>query len=262
MKRLHLFEWEDLSWFPSRFRCFITDLLQHRLTTFNVYQPVIAKVEHLLNVMGEEKLVDLCSGGGGFLLQMDKHWQQKDSSISITMTDKYPNIDAFERIHTVTEKRVNYCEDSVDVTAVPQSMNKVRTLFSAFHHFNPETAQAILQNAVHHNSAIGIFEFTERTPANIVKTALFSPLVTFLQTPGVKPYKWSRFFWTYIIPVVPFITTWDALVSNVRSYTEEELHKMTASLEGAEHYTWNIEKVVVGGKAAIPVMSLIGYPKL
>lgn len=261
MKRIHLFEWEDLSWLPSSFRSFITDLLQHRLTFFNVYHPVIPKVEHLMQEMDEKNVLDLCSGGGGFLLHMDKHWQSNNADISITMTDKYPNIDAFKHIHTLSDKRINYREDPIDVTAVPKSMNKVRTLFSAFHHFEPEAAQEILQNAVHSKSAIGIFEFTERTPANIVKTAIFSPLVTLLQTPRVTPFKWSRFFWTYIIPVVPFITTWDAIVSNLRSYTEEELHKMTSAVEGSENYCWHIEKVIVGDKAQIPVMSLIGYPK-
>lgn len=261
MKRFHLFEWEDLPWFPSSFRSYITDLLQHRLNYFNVYDPVLPHIETLLEVMGEKEILDLCSGGGGFLMQVDRKLREKGHDIEITMTDKYPNLDAFEEIRRVSDSRISYSKESIDVTAVPADLKKVRTIFSAFHHFQPDTAKAILQDAVNKNTAIGIFEMIERTPPAIVKAALFSPLITLLQTPQVKPFKWSRLFWTYLIPIVPFVTAWDGVVSNLRSYSDEDFLEMTGSLENSENYHWEIQKDFVGGKAQIPVTSVIGYPK-
>ena len=43
---------------------------------------------------------------------------------------------------------------------MPDELGGFRTLFNAFHHFPPERARAILEDAVHKGQGIGVFEFT------------------------------------------------------------------------------------------------------
>ncbi len=49
---------------------------------------------------------------------------------------------------------------------VPRELKGFRTMFTSFHHFPPEEARAILQNAVDAGEGIGIFEITRRAPSN------------------------------------------------------------------------------------------------
>lgn len=251
MKRWHLFEFEDQSWFPQQLRDFITDMLQYHLTTIEQYMPAIPKVTKLLHVTNSNHIVDLCSGGGGTLLPFLEILNKQGYTVSITLSDKYPNIEAFQKIHQLSNQHIDFYSEPVDVTNVPDELKGIRTLFSAFHHFQPDMAQKILQDAVNKKAAIGIFEFTERKFSRVLYM-LQVALKVFFDTPHIRPFKWSRLFWTYIIPIVPLVYIWDGTVSQLRTYSVEELQKMVSVING-ENYCWEIGKLEY-------ITYLIGYP--
>ena len=72
MGRIHLFELEDQSWFPSQLRSLITDLLQYQLTAFNVYQPAIPKIQEVMQKTNCNQIIDLGSGSSGLVLQIQE----------------------------------------------------------------------------------------------------------------------------------------------------------------------------------------------
>ena len=45
-------------------------------------------------------------------------------------------------------------------------------------------------------------------------------------TPLIRPLRWSRLLWTYLIPLVPVITLFEGLVSCLRTYSVQELHDL------------------------------------
>ena len=137
---------------------------------------------------------------------------------------------------------VNFIPVSVDATSVPNDYQGIRTLFSAFHHFNPNQAKQILQDAVNRDAPIGIFEYTERTRGKCIDMIKSGPLIALRTTPSIQHFKWSRFFWTYIIPVMPLVFTWDALVSYLRSYSIHELNQLVSEVK-APNYTWEIGQI-------------------
>ena len=121
----------------------------------------------------------------------------------------------------------------------------MRTQFLSFHHFNPDNAKQILQNAIDTNSAIAIFEAQERSiPSNIAM--IFSPLSLLLTTPFIRPFKIGRIIFTYFIPIVPIFVLWDGLVSSLRTYSVKEMNELVKNLEGTENYNWEIDKVKSG----------------
>jgi hypothetical protein len=137
----------------------------------------------------------------------------------------------------------------------------MRTLFEGFHHFKPEQARAILQDAVEKNAAIGIFEASFKPPFGII-LLLLSPLITFLTyllvTPFLKPRTWQRFFWTYLVPFVPLATCWDGGISMLRGYSPQALRGLTNGIH-AKDYTWEAGYASTG----TPLFNftyLIGYP--
>ena len=77
-------------------------------------------------------------------------------------------------------------------------------------------------------------------------------------TPLIRPLRWSRLLWTYLIPLVPVITLFEGLVSCLRTYSVQELHELTARL-GTNDYVWSIG-TVKSKTTPIPVTYLIGVP--
>ncbi|MCI5131881.1 MAG: class I SAM-dependent methyltransferase [Candidatus Electrothrix sp. EH2] len=252
MQRRQLFEFEDQFWFPTQLRDFMTDILQYQLAYYEIYRPIFPKLKELLAITEKQRIIDLCAGGGGTLLPFIKEVEKEGLDISILATDMYPNIDAFQHLKTLTDGRIELYPQSVDATSVPYEFDGVRTLFSAFHHFPPDTARKILQDTVTRQCPIALFEFTERISSRIWQ--MFPGALRVLHdTRHIRPFKWSRLFWTYLIPVMPLIYWWDGLVSQVRTYNVEELEQMVDDIEG-ESFQWEVGKIQY-------ITYLTGYPK-
>ena len=141
---------------------------------------------------------------------------------------------------------------------VPKRLTGFRTMFTAFHHFRPADARAILASAVRDRQGIAIFEATSRTPAAL-GMMLAVPLVVWLLTPLIRPFRWSRLFWTYVVPVIPVAIMFDGVVSCLRSYTPGEIQMMAMEV-GGETFEWEAGAAYPQG-SAIPISYLIGTPR-
>jgi len=75
---------------------------------------------------------------------------------------------------------------------------------------------------------------------------IFSPLSVLLTTPFIKPFKTGRFFFTYIIPIVPFFVLWDGIVSALRTYSVTEMNTLVKELTNTKTFNWEIRKIKSG----------------
>lgn len=114
-------------------------------------------------------------------------------------------------------------------------------MFLSFHHFQPKNAKMILQNAINSNQPIAVLEIQDRSLPSIV-AMLLSPVSVLFTTPFIRPFRWSRLFFTYLIPIVPFVVLWDGIVSALRTYTVEEMRNLINSLENNTAFEWNFNK--------------------
>lgn len=209
-----------------------------------MYKPVIPVLEKGLKASKTNKILDLGSGGGGGLLWLNEALKEKVPDLQIVLTDFYPNLSAF----AYTQKQAqnfSAIEQPVDACQVPQNLEGLRTQFLSLHHFKPADARAILQNAVNAGKSIAIFEAQERSVPSIL-AMLFSPLTVIFTTPFIRPFKLARIIFTYLIPLVPLFVLWDGIVSSLRTYSVKEMNELVASLENAENYDWEIERVKSG----------------
>ena len=244
MGRIHLFEFEDLKWFPSFLRNYGTDFLQFLSNKTKMYKPIIPVIKKGLEKSETNQIIDLGSGGGGGLIWLNSELKNDISNLKIILTDYYPNISAFK----FTKKQADnfeYVEKSVDARDVPTDLNGLRTQFLSLHHFRPDDAKLILQNAINSNSSIAIFEAQERSVPSIL-AMIFSPISVLLTTPFIRPFKLGRIIFTYLIPIVPLFVLWDGVVSSFRTYSVKEMNELVSKLEGAENYEWEINKVKSG----------------
>lgn len=209
-----------------------------------MYKPIISILEKGLKEGKTNKIIDLGSGGGGGLIWLNKELKKKNSQLKILLTDFYPNISAFE----YTKKQADnfdYTKTAIDARNVPKELIGLRTQFLSLHHFRPNDAKKIIQNAIDTDSAIAIFEAQERSFSSIL-AMLFSPISVLLITPFIRPFKLGRIIFTYLIPIVPLFVFWDGIVSSLRTYSVSEMNKMVQSLKNTDDYNWDIGRLKSG----------------
>jgi len=258
MRRHHLGEIEDKLWVPSTLRNLMTDILEFIVVKYQIYVPVIPLIKEAMEHMKTGRIIDLCSGSSGPWSQILASLQEQQESASVTLTDKYPNLQAFEEIKERSGSKIQYVAEAVDATNVPAYLKGMRTIFSAFHHFEPGAARKILQNAVNSRSAIGIFEFTEKRLRKI-PLALLLPLFVFLITLFIKPKTFKMLLWANIIPVIPLIFTYDAIISSMQTYSPEDLKELVKGIH-SEGYEWKIGQTPSKVRS-IRITYLVGFPK-
>lgn len=242
MKRYHLFEFNDQTWLPALFRDFLTDILQYHLVNGKVYQPALPLIKDILQKTGHQTIIDLCSGASGPWLSLANQLIADDgTAINVFLTDKYPSLTLEQVIEKRSHQNLSVIKTSVDILNIPPELKGVRTVFSSFHHLKPEQAKQVLRNVVAQNAPICVFEFTERTLFKVISMLVFSPLVAWIITVQIRPFTLQRFFWTFVVPVVPLIYWWDGVVSYLRTYTVEELREFTSEL--GDEYVWQVHTI-------------------
>lgn len=259
MPRLHLVELEDLPWFPAPVRDAATGYLQMMIHQSDAFGPAVPLLSDAISRTGAGRIVDLCSGGGGPWRRLSAALRDAGVSRPVLLTDRYPNVGA---VHAVnggdTAVPVALHPAPVDATQVPSSLDGFRTMFSAFHHFRPHDARAVLADAVADGAPIAIFERTKRNLTCFL-LMLVTPLFVLLGMPAVRPFRVTNLLFTYLIPLVPIVVIWDGIVSTLRTYSVEELRALVASVPGQEQFDWSIGEAA--GRGPLPMLYLVGTPR-
>lgn len=264
MKRVHLFEWEDQPWLPRVFRDYTTDHLRFGLESDDMaeaHRAIAIRLKKAMEQIETREIVDLCSGGGGPLLAVQRRLASEMAfPARVTLTELYPNVSAFQRIEAEGDGGVRCTYDSISVFDVPADLRGIRTLFTALHHFRPADVRRIFEDAVAKGVGVAVFEPLERTPQMTFLIALAAVIRSLLLTPKVGKLSLARFLLTYVFPLCPIIATWDGVVSAIRTYSIEELRDLTAGLDHG--FSWEIQRIEVPYRfgLAAPLTYLIGLP--
>ena len=65
MRRLHLFEFHDLEWYPNAWRNRLTEVLAIFAIKLKPYGTIVPRLETALKTLGRWRVIDLCSGAAG-----------------------------------------------------------------------------------------------------------------------------------------------------------------------------------------------------
>jgi hypothetical protein len=265
VRRLHLFEFEDLPWVPKPVRDGGRDVLDLLFARIGFYRGLVGNLRTLVAVTGDRQLVDLCSGGGGGALAMRALLtEQERNELSLVLSDRYPNAAAVARVRELGDARVSYRPESVDALAVPKDLQGLRTMYGALHHFRPEQVQRLIESAIADKAAIAFFDVAtapvlRKLPlvlapiAGLLNFALLLP-VPVLMVPATRPFRWSRVLFTYVLPLIPLLFAWDGTISAMRAYGPDELLELARTARGGEDYVWEVAREDLA-------LCLLGYPK-
>jgi hypothetical protein len=258
MKRFHALEWEDQRWFPAEWRDYGTDYLRFIAVKFDIYKAILPVIKKGIEASGSQEWIDCASGGGGGLLKLAEALKKDYPALKITLTDYYPNIKSFE--HTLKEGGDTFTFEKEPVNAMdlpPRHRGKFRTMFGSFHHFRPDDAKQILQNAVDTRSPIAIFEPVAKNVMSVV-SMFFAVFNVLFMTPFIRPFRPKVLPFIYAIPLIPLYVVWDGFASIIRTYSKKELQEMVNSLKDSESFEWEIGSKQDG---PMPVHYLLGIPK-
>ena len=118
MRRLHLFEFCDLK-SPEILRRMSPEYLEAMWRKTKLSEAVAPRIAMLLQQTGSDQLVDLCAGASGPLPGILNCLARDGISADVIMTDKFPNLDAFERARRRSKGRLRYVSEPVDATQIP-----------------------------------------------------------------------------------------------------------------------------------------------
>ncbi|MCY7408736.1 MAG: hypothetical protein LH473_00550, partial [Chitinophagales bacterium] len=192
--RLHLFEFEDQKWFPHVVRQGMMDYLRHMISWMHFYKPAAPLIKDLLNETGSNQIIELCAGAGGGVIKMKSYLKELDCHPKIFLSDLYPNIKTYESLHEESKGAINFIPESVNALDANEKYKGVRVMFSAFHHFKPQQAKAILKDAAEKKIPIAIFDAGTTNWLNILLVVCLQPFSFFFLTPFFKPFSRSRIF--------------------------------------------------------------------
>lgn len=255
MRRLHLLEIAEQPWCPRAVRDGVTDYLQFMGDAGKVYAAAAPLLAAAIDRGARADVVDLGAGGGGPWRSLLPLLRERGVAPRVRLTDRHPNREAFARIAQASDGAITGDPRPIDAADVPPDLPGTRTIFSALHHFRPDGVRAVLGHAAARGVPVAAFEATRRSVEALLLTAL-APLFVLLVTPALRPVRWSRLFWTYVVPAIPLVVLFDGLVSCLRTYTPDELRALTAGI-GADGYTWQVGET---GDGPIPVTFVIGTP--
>ncbi|MFV1974517.1 MAG: hypothetical protein ACC651_02150 [Candidatus Scalindua sp.] len=257
MNRIQAFEFSDQKWLPAFLRRYLRDLLQFHISMDQTYSSILPLLEEIIEKTGVRQINDFCSGYSGPWCYLSKELYKSGKVDLIYLSDLYPDTGALSA-KDCNRDYLYYKEEPVDALRSVKTRNGLCTFFTCFHHFNEESAMALLRSAQEQNCAVAIFEFTHRSWGQVVKM-LATPIWVWTSIFFIKPFSWKRLFWSCVIPVVPFLYWWDGTISHCRTYNVEELMNLARRIPQREGYKWKTGKKASKDIDGETITYLLGY---
>ncbi|EXJ87019.1 hypothetical protein A1O3_03976 [Capronia epimyces CBS 606.96] len=257
LPRRHYFEVNDQPWFPQTLREKVQDYLTlgwiNRLPILQPTSPAALVSRVLSTVLGprvsDYVYVDFASGAGGPTPYIESHLNQElrdagKEDVKFVLTDISPHVSAWTAIAKKSQN-INYIAQSVDATNAPSADTllkdvpgvqgkKIMRLFSlSFHHFDDDLAAKVLENTIETADGFCIFELQSRHLTSFVLVSLLWPLAMLITPFYFWNSPWHLFF-TYLVPIVPFIWVYDGYISCLRTRTPEEVEALLRSRSSTE----------------------------
>jgi len=210
---------------------------------------LIAKIESGNPSGNPLEVVDFCAGAGGPSPYIEheinmRRLAVKKAPINFLMTDLHPHIDAWIPLAEKSDT-LNFIPQPVDAANPPPSVISssssdsiatsstriLRTFYLSFHHFDDNTAQAILKSTLQTSDAFAIIELMDRRLFSLL-LLLLEPLLLYLVAPLWFVGDVGYLFFVFIIPLLPILMGWDGIVSLLRTRTFDEIVQLADSAMG------------------------------
>lgn len=179
-------------------------------------------------------------GGSSVLLGKELHKEFPENQINI-ITDNLPEarLQHFKQLFPDINVWGNFTRLS-DVSKGEDGASKVAVSINHAHLLSDGELVSQLKRMTQDFDQIVIGEGNNKSIRQVIGMLLLSPLVACVCGPLVKPFKWSRLFFTYVIPLIPFTIAWDGMVALFKIRSPESIKALVEG-EGQLQSEWTWE---------------------
>jgi hypothetical protein len=243
MRRRHLIELHEQTWVPRFLREGFVESLGTVLKITGVYRGVPVLYARWLEKSGGQEVLDLASGAGSPTATLLTQLQRLGiEAPRFYLSDLFPAQDKFQQISRVHPRHIAFISDPVNALRVcPPLGQDLRQMISTFHHFKADEAKAILEDAARHSRGICILEPFQRNPLHLL-LAVLTIFPAMLAPFFAQRWRVRLFLTSLVVPIIPLMLVFDAVVSVLRTYTKEEVLNMAASLP-VENFRWDVGSI-------------------
>jgi hypothetical protein len=252
MKRQHLFEFHERGECPRFIRDSVVETLGTGLRWLgmgDVAGPAFARFCRRARCT---RALDLCSGSGAPAALLVEWLEAHGEPVPrLLLSDLFPNEAALAAACARHPTHLAAAGAPVDATKVPAQLeHDARLVINAFHHFAPAEAARIVADAVAARKSLFIYEGFPRDLRRFLPTGPAMLPALFLNPLFTRRQRAAKALFTYLLPVIPAIATWDGVVSVLRIHDEAGLRAMTRP---EDDYDWSYEEVAYGrgGRAVV-----------
>ncbi len=220
----HAFEFGDLAVLPESWHN-----LLHRVLRFSMSKPFRDYYDHVAelaaNTAKENQLSTLVELGAGDA-PLARRWLSDSSISSIVIADKHLHLDEVEYLERDHPDRLQIIRESIDFTQKNAwAEDSLLVISASFHHIPKGQREQVLTLYKQENLLI-----CEPLSYNI-RSFLFG-LLTFVPAllyplSSQKPMqRLESILWCWLIPVIPLMLTWDAIISTYRQWSQSKWLKI------------------------------------
>jgi len=220
---MHLFEFNDHPSVPVAVRKTLLEQLESCNTIFRPYYRQVS--EAVLSHASEsdaKMIVELGAGTAPLSKLMAE--DAGSEGIRLVACDLFPDKAAYRELETRYPDKVTGMEDPVDF-GQPRRWppSTVLVLCAAMHHVPSQLRPAVIEALSASADQVMVFEPVRKTALSMffVLFGVFPPLLLplcYLHKPG----RLRRLLWCWLLPVVPVMTLWDALVGCLRQWNDHD----------------------------------------
>lgn len=242
-QRWPLFEFHEQPWFPDVWRKLVQRALGRSIGHLHVWGAAVDLLTTFLERSRPNSVLELASGSGELSTGV---WHRLAASQGHTpdlvLSDLYPDPEAFAARRTQSPDRVRSVDRSVDALDPPHDPQRAWLMLQSLHHFSPSQVSHLLRNATQNSAGFLAIESTRRNPLHTLAVLLATPLFVWV-TCTLKPFHWRHLLWGLLIPVVPLTLVVDGILSNLRSYSTQDLETLASQLDDTMHWEVGTAKV-------------------
>lgn len=212
MKRRHVPQFTNQTWFPTYLKQCIFEFMTWFVGKVQAAKPFMPVIDEGLSHTSSHQIVVIKSNfGAGF----ETLKPFLDTSITIQET-------SFENLET--------------------KHNGLYVSVNSFHQLRPKDAKNLLETIAENGHSIAVLEGNNDSLWQVVGMTIFVPLTVLLTAPFVKPFRFGRLIFTYLIPILPIITLIDGFLALFKLYAPIDLDELTSSIS-IKNYEWKSGKM-------------------
>ena len=130
-------------------------------------------------------------------------------------------------------------------------------MVNSFHQLDMGEARRLLETIASRGQAVAILEGNNDSLRQILGMTIIVPLTILLTAPFVRPFRPGRILFTYLIPILPFMTLIDGSLALMKLYNPQDLEELVSTIPVPD-YRWEAGKKDNGRGGKI--IYLLGYP--